>query len=311
MQPALHVVPRRNRTFVVPIALLTSTAGETVKSKFKLIQALLSVTMASVLLAPLSAAADTLDDIKAKGRMVVAIDPTFAPYEFTDGSGKIVGYTPEIMQTVAKRLGVTLEYQTMAFNGIIPGLLARSFDLEGSSLNVTAERAKRVRFTVPFGKSVNAVMTRADDGRVASPASVEALAGLTAIVKATTAPEKLLKDFNAALAAKKLAPIKILSLDTVEQTLSALQARRGDFVFDDITVLGAAMTQNPGKFRAAGEVGPAQWMAWATRNDDARLNKFIGDVILDLQKSGELAALQKKHLGVTFVVPAADFVPKE
>jgi polar amino acid transport system substrate-binding protein len=281
------------------------------KTTLQFVRALLSATMAALLLLPCAASADTLDDIKARGKMIVAIDPTFAPYEFTDSAGKIVGYTPEIMEAVAKRLGVRLEYQKMAFNGIIPGLIAKSFDFEGSSLNVTAERAKRVKFTVPSGKSVNAVMTRADDARVPSPVTVESLAGLTAVVKAATAPEKLLKDFNATLAAKNLAPIKILSLDTVEQTVSALGAKRGDFVFDDITVLAAAMQQNPGKFRTAGEAGPAQWMAWATRPDDDRLNKVVSDVILELQKSGQLAALQKKHLGVTFTVPAADFVPKE
>lgn len=281
------------------------------KHSHNIVRGLLLGAMAALLAVPMAVHADTLDDIKAKGKMVVAIDPTFAPYEVTDSAGKIVGYTPEIMQTVAKRLGVKLEYQTMSFNGIIPGLLAKSFDLEGSSLNVTAERAKRVSFTVPFGKTVNAVLARGDDSRFAKPATVESLAGLTAIVKATSTPEKLLKEFNTSLGAKNLAPIKILSLDTVEQTISALQAKRGDFVFDDITVLSAAMQQNPGKFRTAGEVGPSQWMAWATRKDDARLNKFVSDVILDMQKSGELSALQKKHLGVAFSVPASDFIPKE
>jgi polar amino acid transport system substrate-binding protein len=282
------------------------------KLKLPLASALFSAALAVLapLLATSIAFADTLDDIKARGKVIVAIDPTFAPYEFTDSSGKIVGYTPAIMEAVAKKIGVILEYQKMAFNGIIPGLLAKSFDLEGSSLNVTAERAKRVSFTVPFGKSANGVLARAGESRVPATATVESLAGLTAVVKAATAPEKLLKEFNATLAGKGLAPIQIVSLDTVEQTITALLAKRGDFVFDDITVLGAAMQQNPGKLRSAGELGAAQWMAWATRPDDTRLNKLISEVILGMQKSGELSALQKKHLGVTIVVPEADFIPK-
>jgi polar amino acid transport system substrate-binding protein len=281
------------------------------KLKTKFAAALFSGALAALVLAPSLAAADTLDDIKSRGKIVVAIDPTFAPYEFTDSSGKIVGYTPAIMEAVARKIGVSLEYEKMAFNGIIPGLLAKSFDLEGSSLNVTAERAKRVMFTVPFGKSANGVLTRVDDSRVPAVTTVESLAGLTAIVKAATAPEKLLKEFNTTLAAKGLVPIQIVSLDTVEQTITALLAKRGDFVFDDITVLGAAMQQNPGKLRGAGELGATQWMAWATRPDDARLNKVISDVILGMQKSGELAALQKKYLGVTVVVPEANFIPKQ
>ena len=272
---------------------------------------LFAATVVSALLAPALAGADTLDDIKSRGKMVVAIDPTFAPYEFTDSAGKIVGYTPAIMDAVGKKIGVPIEYQKMAFNGIIPGLLAKSFDVEGSSLNVTAERSKRVKFTVPFGKSANAVLSRSDDKRIPAKATIESLAGLTGIVKAATAPEKLLKEFNATLIGKGLAPIKILSLDTVEQTVTALLGKRGEFVFDDITVLGSAMQQNPGKLRAAGELGATQWMAWATRPDDERLNKLISDVILDMQKSGQLAKLQKEHLGVTVVVPAADFIPKE
>jgi polar amino acid transport system substrate-binding protein len=273
--------------------------------------ALLAGYLACMVIAPLHAAADTLDDVKARGKMVVAVDPTFPPFEFTDNTGKIVGYTPAIMEAVGKKLGVAIEYQKIAFNGIIPGLLAKSFDMESSSLNVTAERAKRVKFTVPFAKSANGVLTRADDNRIRMPATLEGLAGLTAVVKAATAPEKQLKEFNAVLASKGLAPITILSLDTVEQTIAALLAKRGDFVFDDLTVLGGAMQQNAGKLRAAGELGASQWMAWATRPDDIRLNTAISDVILGLQKTGELAALQKTHLGVVMVVPEGDFVPKQ
>lgn len=257
------------------------------------------------------ALADSLDDVKSKGKMVVAVDPTFPPFEYTDASGRIVGYTPAIMDAVAKKLGVTIEYQKIAFNGIIPGLLAKSFDMESSSLNVTADRAKRVKFTVPFAKSVNAVMTRVDDTRISTPATIETLAGLTGIVKAASAPEKQLKEFNTTLTAKGLPPITILSLDTVEQTVAALNAKRGDFLFDDITVLGGAMQQNQGKLHIAGELGASQWMAWATRPEDGRLNSAISDVILSMQKSGELASLQKTHLGVITVVPAADFIPKQ
>ena len=256
------------------------------------------------------ATADTLDEVKAKGKLVVAIDPTFAPYEYTDDSGNIVGYTPEIMKRVAAKLGVQLDYQKMAFSGIIPALIAGSVDAEGSSLNVTAERAGKVLFTVPFGKSVNAVLVRADETRIsATPLTVEALSGLTAAVKTTTAPEQLLKQFNGELKAKGLEPIKIVSVDSVDQTLATLMTRRADFVFDDITVLGGLSQKLPGKLKQAGELGDSQWISWATRKDDERLNKVISDEILALKASGELEKLQQQHLGVTFELPSADFIP--
>ena len=254
--------------------------------------------------------ADTLDDIKAKGTMVVAIDPTFDPYEYTDPSGKIIGLSPAIMDEVAKKIGVKLEYQKMAFSGIIPGLLAKSFDLEGSSLNVTAERAKRVLYTVPYSRTVNGVLVR-NDNPIKSNVTVEALAGLTGAVKSGTVPEKILREFNTTLTGKKLAPIKILTVDSVDQTISTLLGKRADFVFDDITVLGAAMRANPGALRNVGTLGPAQWIAWATRPDDKRLNQVINDQILAMQASGALATLQDKYLGTKVEVPSKDFIPKE
>ena len=255
--------------------------------------------------------ADTLDDIKSRGKMIVAIDPTFAPYEYTDANNSIVGYDPAILAAIAKHLGVTIEYQRMAFSGIIPGLIAHSFDIEGSALNVTAERAKRLAFTAPVSKTVNGALVRSDFKKIPAHATLESLAGLTGAVKSASAPEQILKTFNATLQAKGLAPIQLLTVDSVDQTVAALMTRRADFVFDDLTVLAGVVKQNHGKVKTTGELGPSQWIAWATRQDDTRLNKAISDQIVAMKKSGELAKLQKADLGVTFDTPSTDFVPAQ
>jgi polar amino acid transport system substrate-binding protein len=270
-----------------------------------------SLLAAAVLLHSIAACADTLDDIKSRGTMTVAIDPTFAPYEYTDANNNIVGYDPAILNAVAKHLGVRIEYQRMAFSGIIPGLLAHSFDIEGSALNVTAERAKRLAYTVPVSETVNGALVRADFSKILPHATIESLAGLTAAVKSASTPEQILKQFNETLKAKGLAPIQLLSVDSVDQTVAALMTRRADFVFDDLTVLASVIKQNPGKLKATGELGPSQWIAWATRPDDTRLNKAISDQIIAMKKSGELASLQKANLGVTFATPTANFIPAQ
>ena len=257
------------------------------------------------------AVADTLDDIKARGTMTVGIDPTFAPYEYVDTNNQVAGFDPALLAAIAKHLGVKIEYQRLAFSGIIPGLLAHSFDIEGSALNVTAERAKRLAFTVPTSKTVNGILVRSDDKKIPSKATVESLAGLTGAVKTGSAPEQILKQFNDTLKAKGLAPLTILSVDTVDQTVSALLTKRADFVFDDVTVLAGVMTHIPGKMKSDGELGPSQWIAWATRKDDTRLNQAISEQIIAMKKSGELAKLQKANLGVAIDTPSKDFVPAE
>jgi polar amino acid transport system substrate-binding protein len=273
--------------------------------------AITALLPAAALLHAAATHADTLDDIKSRGTMTVAIDPTFAPYEYIDANNAVVGYDPAILAAVAKHLGVKIEYQRMAFGGIIPGLLSHSFDLEGSALNVTAERAKRIAYVVPTSKTVNGALVRADFSKIASKPTPESLAGLTGAVKTGSAPEQILKQFNETLKAKGLAPINLLSVDSVDQTVAALMTRRADFVFDDLTVLAGVVKQNPGKMKLTGELGPSQWISLATRPDDTRLNKAISDEILSMKKSGELARLQKQYLGVTFDTPTSDFIPAQ
>jgi polar amino acid transport system substrate-binding protein len=265
----------------------------------------------AALIQSVAAIADTLDDIKSRGTMTVGIDPTFAPYEYTDANNNIVGFDPAILAAVAKHLGVKIEYQRMAFSGIIPGLLAHSFDIEGSALNVTAERAKRLAYVVPTSKTVNGALVRADFQKIPANATIESLAGLTAAVKSASAPEQILKQFNETLKAKGLAPITLISVDSVDQTVAALMTRRADFVFDDMTVLAGVIKQNPGKLKSTGELGPSQWIAWATRPDDTGLNKAISDQIIAMKKSGELARLQKANLGVSFDTPTSNFIPQQ
>ena len=260
-----------------------------------------------------TAQADTLSDIKSSGKITVGIDPTFPPYEFTNDKGEITGYSVAIMQSFAKDLGVKLEFQKTAFSGILPGLISGSFNAEGSSLNVTAERAKKVLFTVPYSKTVNGVLVREADvkkfsGKTLSP---EQLSGLSGAVKSASVPEQLLKGFNETLTKEGKKPITIISVDTLDQTVSTLMTKRADFVFDDISVLAPIVKKYPNKVAQVGEAGPSQWMAWATRKDDTRLNKAISDHILAMQKDGELTTLQKQYLGTTFTVPASDFIPQE
>ncbi|MEM6160473.1 transporter substrate-binding domain-containing protein [Erwinia sp. P6884] len=259
------------------------------------------------------AQADTLADIKSSGKITVGIDPTFPPYEYTDDKGAITGYSVAIMQSFAQDLGVKLAFQKTAFSGILPGLISGSFDAEGSSLNMTAERAKKVLFTVPYSKTVNGVLVREEaaenfSGKTLSP---ESLSGLRGAVKTASVPEQLLKGFNEQLKKAGKEPIAIVNVDSLDQTISTLMTRRSDFVFDDIAVLAPVTKKFAGKVVQVGEVGPSQWMGWATRKEDASLNKALSDHILAMQKAGELTKLQQQYLGTTFTVPASNFIPQE
>ncbi len=258
--------------------------------------------------APTMATADTLNEIRARGSMIVGIDPTFAPYEFTDAAGAITGYDPALLELIAKDLGVKIEYRSMAFSGIIPGLIAGSFDFTSTALNVTAERAQRIAYTIPVSKSVSAVLRRKGDTAVDASDPMK-LAGLRAAVKQTSTPEKVTKAQSEAIVAQGGKPISLISVETTEQTLTALGTKRADFIIDDMSVLAQIMKDRPGQFELAGSIGNTDYIAWGTRKDDPELTAYLNEALQKLKTTGKMKELQEKFLGLSFDLPESNFIP--
>ena len=256
------------------------------------------------------ARADVLDDIKSRGKMIVAIDPTFAPFEFTDSNNKIVGYDPGLLEAIAADWGVQVEYQVMAFSGVIPGLIAGSFDFTATALNVTAERAQKIDYTIPVASSVNAVLKLKDNTAVKS-SGIKDLAGLRCAVKQTTQPEQMMQAFNEELKAAGSAAVELLSFETVEQTIAALADKRADCVVDDKVVLVQAMSQRPDvPMEIVGEIGGKALVSWGTNKKDPQLTAALIDSLKKLKASGKMAELQKKYFGFTMDnLPETDFIP--
>lgn len=253
--------------------------------------------------------ADALERVMADKTLVVAIDPTFPPFEYTDEAGKIIGYDPSIIEAVAAKMGVEIKYQVMAFSGIIPGLIAGAFDVT-PTLNVTAERAGKIDYTMPTAASMNAVLIVEGNG-VASSA-IDALSGKTCAVKQTTQPEQMMMTMNEELVAAGKPPVELLGFETIEQTVAALIDGRASCVVDDKTVLLQAVTARPDdKLMVVGDIGGTQWIAWGVNKANPELTAALTKAIAELQADGTIAALQQTAFGFALTLPEADFIPAE
>ncbi len=255
------------------------------------------------------ASADALDTVLANKKLVVAIDPTFAPFEFTDASGKIVGYDPEIIEKVAEKLGVEVEYSVMAFSGIIPGLIAGAFDVT-PTLNVTAERAQKIDYVMPTAASMNAVMIVSGNGVTSS--SIDDLSGKTCAVKQTTQPEQMMMAMNDELVKAGKAPVELIGFETIEQTVAALVDGRAACVVDDKSVLVQAVAaRTDAKLEVVGDIGGTQWIGWGVNKANPKLTEALSAAVKELVADGTVSQLQTKYFGYTVELPAADFIPAQ
>lgn len=262
----------------------------------------------TMLTLPVYVNADALDDVKKNGKIIVAIDPTFAPFEYTDSTGKIVGYDPELIELAATGMGVKVEYRVMAFSGIIPALIAGSVDMT-PTLNVTPERALRIDYVIPTASSVNAVI--ALKGTSLKTAALDELSGKTCAVKQTTQPEQMMKAMNEKLKSEGKKAVQLLGFETIEQTLSALVDKRVDCVVDDKSVFYEAIAKRKdAPLVLLGEIGGVQPIAWGVNKSSPKLTAALSAELKKLKANGTLSNLQKKHFGFTSTLPETDFVPK-
>ncbi|MBI5337144.1 MAG: ABC transporter substrate-binding protein [Mycolicibacterium rufum] len=81
-------------------------------------------------------------DIRAAGVVRVATDVPYAPFEMfeSNGGSTIVGLDYDLGQALATTLGIRFEFAQQAFDGIIPAIQARKFDIVMSAMTDTKER---------------------------------------------------------------------------------------------------------------------------------------------------------------------------
>lgn len=109
------------------------------------------LTILAILLSlSFSLEAGTIDTIKKRGRLIVGLEPGFMPFEMQTSSGEMIGFDVRMMQAFAKDLGVSADFVTSKWDGIIPGLMARKYDLIVSGMTITPERQRVVAFSEPY-----------------------------------------------------------------------------------------------------------------------------------------------------------------
>src|SRR5271165_5810269 len=123
---------------------------------------------------------DTLAEIKKRGELVAATEMQFPPFDISD-NGVYKGVDRDLIDAVAKELGVKVSYLDLPWTSVLPGLEAKKFDLVIAPVTITKERMKHYAFSVPIADATAALMkpptTRASRNPRTSPARRSARTG--------------------------------------------------------------------------------------------------------------------------------------
>ncbi|MDC5705970.1 transporter substrate-binding domain-containing protein [Vibrio europaeus] len=93
-----------------------------------------------------------LDKINDRGTLRVGMS-TFVPWAMRDKQGELIGFEIDVAKRLAKDSGWQVEFVPTAWDGIIPALLAKKFDVIIGGMSITPERSKSVLFSAPYSHS--------------------------------------------------------------------------------------------------------------------------------------------------------------
>ncbi|WP_250504542.1 transporter substrate-binding domain-containing protein [Caballeronia sp. AZ7_KS35] len=253
----------------------------------------------------LAHAEDLLARIKSNKEITIATEARYAPFEYVD-NGKIVGYDADLMAYVLKSLpDVKVKQLDLPFQGLLPGLDAKRFDLVVTAVTVNKDRADHFAFTVPVADATTGVLTRSADTSIKAPNDLNGkVVGSqtgSAQLQALMALDKKLKEAGG----PGIKQIK--QYVAFDEAYADLAVGRLDAVAQSVANLGPLLKSRPGVFAVLPQtIGPKSYFAWVARKDadSAALLKLFSDGIARANSDGTMKKLQEKWFGSTMDVPA-------
>jgi ABC-type amino acid transport substrate-binding protein len=223
--------------------------------------------------------------IRARGRLILAIDPQFAPFALRDEKNKLVGFDVDLGRFVSGQLGVPLEVQAIGFGGLLNAVKASRADLAGSGLQ--PQKRKDVLYSDVYFDNAQIFVVRAGNpSKFAFPASD--LTGKQIGVRANTV------GFLAAFA--QLVPLgaKINVFDTNKKALEALQTSKIESLILDAPTFAAYRGRRVPIDRVAGVFVQEQYVYALPGNSD--LLPFVNSSIAAWQQNGGYQKALEKWL---------------
>jgi ABC-type amino acid transport substrate-binding protein len=228
--------------------------------------------------------------LRKPGTLTVGMSLQFKPQAYLDAKGKPAGYDVVLMRTLAKQMGVKLDIKNLDFNGLIPGLVAKKFDMVSVGLSATPERRKSISFSrpyVPYAQILAAATSDTTPATIAawntSDKTITSLQGSTAeqLVQKTfpNATSKSFPDQNAAF-------------------LEVATGRAQGIVVENY-LLAQFNKSNGNVLKQVGFSKPlhVEYGSYAVQKGNFALASYLSRFICSQQKSGALATAYRATIG--------------
>ncbi|MFW5836966.1 MAG: transporter substrate-binding domain-containing protein [Desulfovibrionaceae bacterium] len=231
----------------------------------------------------------TLEKILRSGELRVGFEAGYVPFEMTDKSGNFVGFDIDMAKEMAKAMGVKFTPVNTAWDGIIPALLSRKFDVIMSGMTVTQERNLKINFADPYiivGQTI--LLNDKHEGEVTSYKDLND-PQYTVTSKLGTTGEQAVK--------RMIPKANYKSFETeTEAFLEVLNGKADAYVYDLPNCVYLYAQQGEGKVVFLDEPFTYEPLAWAINKGDPDFMNFLNNFLRQVKNDGRYDTIYNKWI---------------
>jgi len=238
-----------------------------------------------------------MDEIKDRGTLKVGIVLQFEPQMYIDSNRNPAGYDVDLMNMLADDLGVTLEISNLEFEAMIPGLIARQFDMVSVVLVGRPARLEQLWFSCPYVPYRQVVVVNNDSGIGSIDELNSSSVTMTALTGSTAAN----------LTETKFPNAELIQLDQAPAFLEVASGRADAIVVEEYLALPfvaenpSTSVLNPNAPFVAEEYG-----SWAVPRGEVVWLNYLNGWLAYYISNGTLDDIYEQHIGPTEGLPACN-----
>ncbi|MBO4432834.1 MAG: amino acid ABC transporter substrate-binding protein [Clostridia bacterium] len=248
----------------------------------KNLKKIMALTLAILFVFSLAACGKSDSLTVEEGKLTMATNATFPPYEFYEGDD-IVGIDAEIAKLIADKLDLELEIADVEFDSIIPGVQSGKYDMGMAGMTVTDERKEKVNFSDSYAKGVQVVIVPEDS----AIASIDDLDGKKIGVQQSTTGDIYASDDYGEENVTKYANGNL--------AVEALKAGKVDCVIIDNEPAKAYVKANTGLKILETSYADEDY-AISFNKDNTELQKKVNDALKELIDDGSVQKIVDKYI---------------
>jgi polar amino acid transport system substrate-binding protein len=234
----------------------------------------------------------TLEEIVKRGELRVGFEAGYLPFEMADKNGNFVGFDIDMAKMMADAMGVKFVPVNTAWDGIIPALVTKKFDIIMSGMTVTQQRNLKINFADPYiivGQTI--LLNKKHEGVVKSYKDLNDPKYVVTSKLGTTGEQAI----------KRLIPKATYKSFEVESE-AALEVLNGkaDATIYDLPFCATFMAQQgKGKLIFLDEPFTYEPLAWAIRKGDPDFMNWLNNFLRQVKNDGRYDQVYEKWITST------------